>query len=117
PGMGTVHHVPSHPWKWRRRSGSLTALLALLVSLVAPSAATASISPASATLVIAAGSSGSENKTVGVPAVPPKADIEIAIDTTGSMGFSIAQAKADALDIVSGVQGLVSDTQFSIVAF
>jgi len=71
----------------------------------------------SATLTITAGTSGSETKTVGVPAVPPKADIELAIDTTGSMGPSISQAKTDALAIVSGVQGVLLDTQFAVVSF
>ena len=49
--------------------------------------------------------------------MPPKADILIAIDTTGSMGASIAQAKTDANSIVLGVQGSVADTEFAIVDF
>ena len=52
-----------------------------------------------------------------MPAVPPKADIELAIDTTGSMNPSINQAKADALAIVTGVQGVVADTKFAVVSF
>src|SRR5262249_22994315 len=59
----------------------------------------------------------SELKTVDVPAKPPKADIEIAIDTTGSMGPSIAQAKLEAQDIVNQVQAQVPDTRFAVVQF
>ncbi len=45
------------------------------------------------------------------------ADIEIAIDTTGSMFSSIAQAKADATNLVTAVQASVPDSQFAIVQF
>jgi len=66
---------------------------------------------------VAPGGSITEPKTINVPVKPPKADIEIAIDTTGSMGPSIAQAKADAVAIVTGVQGAVPNTQFAVVQF
>jgi hypothetical protein len=79
--------------------------------------ANASVDPPTATLTIAAGASGTESKSVGVPTKPPAADIEIAMDTTGSMGASIDQAKADAIDIVTGVQAAIADTQFAVVEF
>jgi hypothetical protein len=81
------------------------------------SAASATLSPPSATLTVAAGASATESKTVDVPAAPPIADIEIAIDTTGSMGPSIAQAKADATALVTAVQAAVPGAQFAIVEF
>jgi hypothetical protein len=117
--MGTAHRHSTPSWKLRRRAGATTALFALLVGLIAPATASASISPSSNTLVIPVGGSATEHKTVGVPSpgLPPKADIEIAIDTTGSMDPSIAQAKADAIAIVTGVQADVPDTQFALVAF
>ncbi|HEX8156389.1 MAG TPA: vWA domain-containing protein [Solirubrobacteraceae bacterium] len=80
-------------------------------------AASASISPTSATLTVNAGSSATEGKTVGVPAVPAKADIEIAIDTTGSMAGAIAQAKAEATKLVNAVQAELPDAKFSVVEF
>src|SRR3954454_18143658 len=102
-----------------RRRQTLTgaiAALVILVALVASTSSIASVSPASATFTLRAGDAvlgvAHETKTVGVPAVPAKADIEIAIDTTGSMAGSIAQAKADAAAIVSQLQGAVPDTQF-----
>ena len=79
----------------------------------------AGLSPAANTFTLRAGDAtlgtATEVKTVDVPAKPPKADIEIAIDTTGSMGPSIADAKADAVNIVNAVQASVSDTQFAVV--
>src|SRR4051812_24461904 len=64
--------------------------LALIAGL-SPSAASADVTPATGTFTVNAGSSTTENKTVTVPALPAKADIEIAIDTTGSMGGAIDQ--------------------------
>jgi hypothetical protein len=77
----------------------------------------ATLSPPTASFTVRAGATVTEAKTVDLPAKPPKADIEIAIDTTGSMGPSIAQAKVDATNIVNGVQGSVPDTHFAVVQF
>src|SRR4051812_40973889 len=58
------------------------------------------VTPATGTFTLRAGDPvlgvATEHKTVDLPAKPPKADIEIAIDTTGSMTASINQAKTDA---------------------
>jgi von Willebrand factor type A domain len=95
--------------------GAVTAALALAAS------SGATLSPASATFTLRAGGgalgTATETKTVGVPEKPASADIEIAIDTTGSMGPTIAQAKADATAIVTGVQGSVPDSQFAVIQF
>src|SRR6185436_2679313 len=58
-----------------------------------------------------------EAKTVGIPARPASADIEIAIDTTGSMQPTIDQAKMEASDIVDEVQAQVPNTAFAVVSF
>ncbi|HSP72116.1 MAG TPA: vWA domain-containing protein, partial [Gaiellaceae bacterium] len=107
-----------------RRRTTPVALAALLVSLIALATAavtSASLSPASASFTLRAGDAtlgtATEAKVVGVPTNPPKADIEIAIDTTGSMQSTINDAKADANAIVSGVNSLGADTQYAIVQF
>jgi hypothetical protein len=107
-----------------RRRQTLTgaiAALVILIALVASTSSNASVSPASATFTLRAGDAvlgvAHETKTVGVPEVPAKADIEIAIDTTGSMTDSINQAKADAAAVVSQLQGAVPDTEFAVVQF
>lgn len=69
------------------------------------------------TITIKAGESGLQAFTVTVPRMPVKADIEIAIDTTGSQSGAIAQAKAQAADLVNTIHGAVPDAHFSIVDF
>src|SRR3954467_5015006 len=82
---------------------------AVAFATLSPSSAQFTLRPGDATLGTA-----TEAKTVGVPVNPPKADVEIAIDTTGSMQPTIDQAKADALAIVSGVNALGADTRFAV---
>lgn len=104
-----------------RRVRAFTALSALTGLLVLATTTTAGLSPATATFTLRAGDPvlgvATETKTVTVPAKPLKADVEIAIDTTGSMDPTITQAKADATAIVTAVQGSVPDTQFAVVQF
>src|SRR5262245_6266623 len=101
----------------KKHLGAATALAALTVALVLTAVTSAGLSPSSATVTLQPGTSTTETKVVTIPAKPPSADVEIAIDTTGSMDATIAQAKADALNIVNGVQGSVPDTQFAVVQF
>src|SRR5215207_6980738 len=96
-------------------------LVTLLAALALATGTSATLSPAAATMTLRAGDAvlghDTETKTVGVPAVLPRADIEIAIDTTSSMNPSIVQAKADATAIVTGVQAVIADAQFAVVDF
>lgn len=80
-------------------------------------AAHAELSPVTSTMTIEAGGTGTEEKTVSVPRLPAKADIQIAIDTTGSMGGAISQAKAQATDLVDTIHAAVPDANFSVVDF
>ncbi|MGZ4353638.1 MAG: hypothetical protein ACXVZ4_08835, partial [Gaiellaceae bacterium] len=76
---------------------ALAVLLMSVVALATAAVTAASLSPASATFTLRAGDAtlgtATEAKVVGVPTNPPKADIEIAIDTTGSMQSTINDAK------------------------
>jgi hypothetical protein len=110
-----------------RRKVALLATAALVLAAAAGSTlatatkSRASLAPASKSFTLRAGDPvlgvGTETKTVGVPAVLPRADIEIAIDTTNSMTPSITQAKADATNIVTGLTGIGIDAQFAVVQF
>jgi len=95
---------------------ALTALvLAMLVNAL-PALAD-SLQPATVTLTMKAGSSTTVAKTYHLDALPGAADIVLAIDTTGSMGPAIAQAKADATNIVTQVQAQIPGARFAVVDF
>jgi hypothetical protein len=102
----------------RKHGAALAALVAAAAVALALTAATeAGLSPPTASFTLRAGTGTTETKTVTVPATPPSADVEIAIDTTGSMAAGIADAESEASAIVSGVQGSVANTDFAVVAF
>jgi hypothetical protein len=94
------------------------AAVAVALGAGAPAAFAAdSLTPSAVAVTLAPGQSTTINKQLHLDKAPPKADIEIAIDHTGSMTQTIAQAKADASSLVSAVQGQIADARFAVVAF
>lgn len=100
-----------------RTRAAATAVVLGAAILAAPGMATADISPTTATIEVKAGETGTEAKTVTVPRLPAKADILIAIDTTGSMGGAIAQAKSQATALVTSIQADIPSANFAVVDF
>ncbi len=80
----------------KRRARSALLVISLLVAVV---------------LVGAAASTGSRK------AASPPLDVAIAIDTTGSMGSSIAQAQADAKGLVSDIRARYASAAFATIQF
>lgn len=96
------------------------ALAAAAASLVAvlPGLAADGITPASVSLTLNSGATSTPiTKSVHLDAAPAKADIVLAVDTTGSMSAAISQAKTDATNIVTGVQALIPGARFAVVNF
>ncbi len=90
-------------------------ILALVAAIPVSAADTLTPSPVSVTLD--AGTSTDINKTLSLDGLPARADIIVAIDTTGSMGIPIAQAQADASGICSTVKGSIPGARFAAVDF
>jgi Mg-chelatase subunit ChlD len=102
----------------RRRllQAAIAALLLLTLGATGGQAAD-SLTPSSLTLTLAAGSSWDTSQTLHLDATPAKADVVIAVDTTGSMGAAIADAKADAISIVNRIQSSIPGARFAVVDF
>lgn len=98
-----------------RISAVLAASVLWLVAAF-PVAAADTLTPASVSVTLAAGASTDVNKTLSLDGLPARADIIVAIDTTGSMGVPIAQAQADAVNICNTVKGSIPGARFSVVA-
>lgn len=97
------------------RLAVLTCGLSALSTVVASPADT--LTPSVVNLTLPAGQSTTVNKMLHLDGLPPKADIIVAIDTTGSMGTAIAQAKADANNICTNVKAAMPGARFAVVAF
>jgi hypothetical protein len=57
------------------------------------------------------------DQTLHLDAAPPKADILLAFDTTGSMGQAIADARNDAASIVNTIKASIPGARFALANF
>jgi hypothetical protein len=101
-----------------RRVLIVLAVLAVgVLAQSAPAFAADTLTPAVVTTTLQAGASTTVSKTLHLDGLPPRADIIVAVDTTGSMGTPIAQAQADAVNICNTVQGAIPGARFAVVDF
>ena len=57
------------------------------------------------------------SKTISTPVIPPKPDIVLVVDATGSMGTAINTVKAEMGTIVTTVKAAQPDAQFAVVSY
>jgi Mg-chelatase subunit ChlD len=100
-----------------RRLLVLAALVVGSLATAVPSFAVDSFTPSLVNVTLSAGQSTTIDKTLHLDALPGAADILIAIDTTGSMGTAIAQAKAQATQLCNDVQAAIPGARFAVWDF
>ena len=76
-----------------------------------------SITPATVDLSLGKGSSATVDSSLHLAPAPPRADILLALDTTGSMGAAIVDARNDANSIVSQLQDAIPGARFAVASF
>ena len=69
------------------------------------------------TVNLGLGSSKTVHPTLHLDALPPSADVLIALDTTGSMGGAITDARTDANSIVNDIQAQIPHAHFAVADF
>ncbi|HYF72432.1 MAG TPA: vWA domain-containing protein, partial [Nocardioides sp.] len=97
----------------------LPAAGAAAISIATSAAALASpgVTPAHYTDSLDPGGSVTITKTVETPPIPPRPDIVLMADTTGSMGGSIANVRTNASAILSQIQGAQPTAQFAVAEY
>jgi hypothetical protein len=75
------------------------------------------ISPSPVSLSLGKGSSTSVDASLHLNALPPTADILLALDTTGSMGNAITDARNDANAIVGDIKAEIPNARFAVADF
>lgn len=100
-------------------SKSLAAVFTAGVVLLAPSMARAdgTVDPVSVTQASDPGTTITLTKTVTTPVIPPKPDIVLVVDATGSMGSAINSVKAEMTSLVTAVQTAQPDAQFAVTSY
>src|SRR4051812_23721336 len=82
-----------------------------------PVAAADTLTPTPVTQTLVAGTTTTVDKTLALDGLPARADIIVAVDTTGSMTNPIAQAQADAMSLCGTVQASIPGARFAAVDF
>jgi hypothetical protein len=95
----------------------LAAILFAPLVGAAAALATDTLTPTSVVVTLQAGQSTTVDKKLHLDGLPASADIIVAVDTTGSMGTPIAQAKADATNICNTVQTAIPGARFAVMDF
>src|SRR5690349_9724352 len=92
---------------------------AAVLSLVTATAAVAApgVSPAHYSDALDPGASVTITKTVETPPIPPQPDIVLLADTTTSMGASIGNVQANAVDIVDQVLAAQPTAEFAVADY
>src|SRR5688572_23936253 len=101
----------------RRTRVALILAIGLLAAYASPVFTADTLTPNPVVVTLQAGDSTTVDKTLHLDGLPAKADIIVAIDTTGSMGGALAAAKADAVDICNDVQAAIPGARFAAVEF
>lgn len=103
----------------KRRVSSILAMLLALGMISAVASADPSVSPASVEEIVYPGESVDIAKTVGTPSLPPKVDVCLMEDETGSFGDDITNLKnpATIAAIFNGVRTGSPDSQFAVAGF
>lgn len=94
---------------------SITAALGL--ALARPVLSDPGISPASVSQKADPEGSFQINKVVITPEIPPKPDIVLLVDVTGSMGGAIESIKSELNTIIDTVKGTQPNAQFAVASF
>ena len=106
------------------RLGILVAVLVLLVGAVPgmaaghrPAAAGSPVTPAVVDDALAPGGSLQVAKTVDTPVVPPRPDVVLLVDGTGSMGPTIDDIRRDLSAVTDQVRQEQPDARFAVATF
>lgn len=99
-----------------RRSALSLAFAGALVATPAL-AMGAGVSPATYDASVDPGDTVHVTKTISTPEIPPKPDIVLVVDRTGSMGGAIGDVKAKMGAVIDAVQAAQPEAEFAVVAY
>src|SRR5262245_867478 len=85
---------------------------ALVVAWATPALANPGVEPAAVDRNANPGTSFDVDKTVHTPEIPPKPDIVLLVDTTGSMGSAIANVRTNLHTVVTDVRAAQPAAEF-----
>lgn len=100
-----------------RRFGATLAAAAAFVATAAVPAHADGVDPSSVNQALNPGATIHVTKTVTTPVIPPKPDIVLVVDRTGSMGPFLDNVKVQMADVVNAVKTAQPDAQFAVTSY
>jgi len=92
-------------------------ITALAFALVRSAVASPGISPATVNKTADPGSSFNVGKVVTTPQIPPKPDVVLLVDVTGSMSPTIGNIQNNLKDVITTVKAEQPNAQFAVASF
>ncbi|MEU8300551.1 VWA domain-containing protein [Micromonospora sp. NPDC048909] len=104
---------PTH----RQRTVIAAAVTALLTGLATPAMAAPGVTPATVEQDTDPGTTIPVSKVVSTPPIPPKPDVVLLVDTTGSMGGAIANVRTNLQQVITDVRAAQPGAQFAVASY
>ncbi|MGS2615833.1 VWA domain-containing protein [Micromonospora sp. LZ34] len=104
----------------RRRTRWVTviaAVTAAVTALATPALAAPGVSPATVDRDADPGTSIPVAKVVSTPTIPPKPDVVLLVDTTGSMGGAIANVRTNLQQVIADVRTAQPGAHFAVASY
>ncbi|MFI7427942.1 VWA domain-containing protein [Micromonospora sp. NPDC049836] len=102
----------------RRRAVTVAAAVtALTTAVAAPAWAAPGVDPATVDRSADPGSTIAISKVVSTPPIPPKPDVVLVVDTTGSMGPAIANVRTNLQQVINNVRGAQPSAEFAVASY
>ncbi len=95
----------------------VTATGTLVVAASAATAGVVGVSPAEVSLAAKPGDTLAITTTVTTPEVPPRPDVVLLVDRTGSMGDAIDNVKANMAGVIAAVRESQPDARFAVAQY
>ncbi|MCA2216064.1 vWA domain-containing protein [Jidongwangia harbinensis] len=102
----------------RRVAVAVGAATALVIGATVPAvAADPGVEPAAVAKAADPGAVIAIDKVVHTPTIPPKPDVVLLVDTTGSMGGAIANVRANLQTVIASVRSSQPSAQFAVASY
>ncbi|MEV0808809.1 VWA domain-containing protein [Micromonospora sp. NPDC050200] len=102
----------------RSRLAVVTAAVTALLTVAAtPAIAAPGVDPATVDRAANPGTTIDIDKVVSTPPIPPKPDVVLLVDTTGSMGPVIGAVQANLQQVINNVRSVQPSAQFAVASY
>ncbi|MEU2615426.1 VWA domain-containing protein [Micromonospora sp. NPDC007271] len=101
----------------RVRGVTVAAVAAMATAVATPAWAAPGVDPATVDRSADPGATISISKVVSTPTIPPKPDVVLLVDTTGSMGPAIANVRTNLQQVIDNVRGAQPSAEFAVASY